>query len=102
MPTDFDRFENELLTRPGVKKEFEALTPKYAVIRDLIQRRNELHLSQRDLAKMVGTRQPAISRLEAGDNNTRIETLIKVADALGLQFALTPKIHPSRTAARRS
>ena len=91
MPTDFDQFETELLSKPGVKKEFEALSPKYAVIRDLIQRRNELNLSQRELARMIGTRQPAISRLEAGDRNTRIETLVKVADAMGLQFALTPK-----------
>ena len=102
MPTDFNQFETELLNKPGIKTEYEALAPKYAVICDLIQRRSELHLSQRDLAKMVGTRQPAISRLEAGDNNTRIETLIKVADALGLQFALTPKNCNPRAAARRS
>jgi DNA-binding XRE family transcriptional regulator len=91
MGTDFDRFEAELLNKPGVKKQYEVLNPKYAVIHELIQRRNELHISQRDLAKRIGTRQPAISRLEAGDNNTRIETLIKVADALGLQFSLSPK-----------
>ena len=99
MGTDFNEFEAELLSRPGIKQEYEALSPKYTVVRELIQRRNELHLSQRELAKMVGTRQPAISRLEAGDYNARIETLIKVADALGLQFSLKPKRPTKRSPA---
>ena len=100
MGTDFDKFEAELLSKPGVKKEYEALNPKYAVIHELIQRRNELHMSQRDLAKKIGTRQPAISRLEAGDYNARIETLIKVADALGLQFSLSFKEKDSPSCAK--
>ncbi len=91
MGTNFDKFEAELLAKPGIRKEYEALSPKYAVIRELIQRRNELKISQRELARRIGTRQPAISRLEAGDYNARIDTLVKVADALGLRFELQPK-----------
>jgi len=100
MSTDFDKFEAKLLSKPEIRKEYEALNPKYAVIHELIQRRNELHISQRDLAKKIGTRQPAISRLEAGDYNARIETLIKVADALGLQFSLSPKNEDTPNCAR--
>ena len=100
MGTDFDKFEAELLSKPEIRKEYEALNPKYAVVHELIQRRNELHLSQRDLAKKIGTCQPAISRLEAGDYNARIETLIKVADALGLQFSLTQKGEDSPSCAK--
>lgn len=100
MGTDFDKFEAELLGKPGIKKEYDALTPKYAVIRELIQRRNELHLSQRELARMIGTRQPAISRLEAGDYNARLETLVKVAEALGLEFSLKPRKDERRSAGK--
>ena len=91
MGTDFEKFEAELLAKPGVKKEYEALSPKYAVIQELIRRRGELKMSQRELASRIGTRQPAISRLEAGDYNARIDTLVKVADVLGLRFELRPK-----------
>ncbi|MGI2336358.1 MAG: helix-turn-helix domain-containing protein [Dehalogenimonas sp.] len=91
MNNEYDKFEAELLTRPGIRKAYEELTPKYTLIEELIQRRNDLKISQRELARRIGTRQPAISRLEAGDNNTRIETLIKVAEALDLKFTLTPK-----------
>ncbi len=100
MVTDFNKFEAELLSKPGIKKEYEALSPRYTVIRELIQRRNELHLSQRELARMIGTRQPAISRLEAGDYNARLETLIKVADALGLEFSLTLKNEEKHSAVK--
>ncbi|MDV2989101.1 MAG: helix-turn-helix transcriptional regulator [Dehalogenimonas sp.] len=94
MNTDYDKFEAELLNRPGIRKAYEELAPKYALITELIHRRNELKISQRELARRIGTRQPAISRLEAGDNNARLETLIKVAEALGLEFTLTPKESP--------
>ena len=61
--TDFEEFEVELLKRPVVRREYEALKPKYDMIRGLIERRNQLHISQTQLARMVGTKQPAISRL---------------------------------------
>ena len=34
--TDFEEFEVELLKRPVVRREYEALKPKYDMIRDLI------------------------------------------------------------------
>jgi len=44
------------------------------------------------LAKTIGTKQPAISRLERGDYNTTLDTLFKVARALGLDIDISPKI----------
>jgi DNA-binding XRE family transcriptional regulator len=87
-PTNFDEFEAELLKRPGIRKEYEALKPKYDMIQGLIKRRNELQLSQTQVAKLIGAQQPAISRLEKGDYNTTISTLFKVADVLDLDICL--------------
>ncbi|MBM3150295.1 MAG: helix-turn-helix domain-containing protein, partial [Chloroflexi bacterium] len=86
--TRYEEFEAELLRKPGIRKEFEALQPRYDMIRSLIERRNQLQITQKQLADIVGTKQPAISRLEKGDYNTTLSTLFKVADALDLDISL--------------
>lgn len=45
-------------------------------------RRIERSLSQRELADLVGTTQSAIARLESGGRPPRIDTLLRIADAL--------------------
>jgi ribosome-binding protein aMBF1 (putative translation factor) len=97
--TSFDEFETELLKKPGVRKAYTDLQPKYDIIRALIKRRIELGISQQNLAIMIGTKQPAISRLESGDRDSTIGTLTRVAGALGLEVRLSPsrKSKPHRS-----
>ena len=83
--TSHEEFKAELMKDPEFRREYEALEPQFAMIRALISRRNELRLSQTQLAKLVGMQQPAISRLEGGGLNTTVATLFKVADALDLE-----------------
>jgi len=90
--TKYEDFEAELLKKPGIRREYEALKPKYEMIKTLIERRNQLRISQMQLAKIIGTKQPAISRLERGDYNTTLDTLFKVARALDLDIDISPKI----------
>ena len=45
-------------------------------------RRKERGLSQADLAALVGTTQSAIARLESGGRPPRINTLLRIANAL--------------------
>ena len=89
--TNFKDFKEELLKNPEFRKEYEALEPKYRLIRALIRRRNELRLSQVQLANLIGMQQPAISRLENGAGKTTISTLFKVTDALDLNVELRPR-----------
>ncbi len=86
--TNYDEFEAELLRKPEIRKEYEALKPKYDMIRVLIKRRSKLGMSQTELARRIGTRQPAISRLEKGDYNTTLSTLFRATEALGLDISL--------------
>src|SRR3972149_10892164 len=86
--TNFEEFEAKLLKKPEIRREYEALKPKYDMIRSLIERRSKLGISQAELARIIGTKQPAISRLEKGDYNTTLSTLFKVADALDLDVSL--------------
>ena len=55
----------------------------FAAIADQVaERRQARGLSQRELAELVGTTQSAIARLERGGRPPRIDTLLRIADAL--------------------
>ena len=90
----YEDFKAQRLTDPGVRAEYEALEPKFRLIRSIISRRNELNISQEQLAKLVGTKQPAISRLERGDGNITINRLRRVADALNADLDISLKAKP--------
>lgn len=45
-------------------------------------------LSQAVLAKLMGTQQPAIARLEKGETEPNLSTMLKLAEALGV----TPQV----------
>ena len=89
--TKYEDFKAELLRRPSVRKEYEALRPKYDIIRSVIDRRIQLRMSQKRLAELVGTKQPAISRLEKGDSDTTLSTFFKVANVLELDVSIRPR-----------
>jgi transcriptional regulator with XRE-family HTH domain len=55
----------------------------FAAIADQVaERRQQLGMSQRELAELVGTTQSAVARLERGGRPPRIDTLLRIADAL--------------------
>ena len=89
--TNFEKHREELLGDPEFRKKYEALEPKYSLIRALIRRRSELRLSQTQLANIIGMQQPAISRLENGRGNANIGTLFKVVNALNLDVEFKPR-----------
>ncbi|MBI2859282.1 MAG: helix-turn-helix transcriptional regulator [Chloroflexi bacterium] len=98
--TSFEEFEADLLSKPGIRKEYEALKPRYDMVRTLITRRTELGISQAQLAELVGTKQPAISRLEKGDSDTTLNTFFKVANALDLDISVKVKGQARRSRAK--
>jgi predicted transcriptional regulator len=49
-------------------------------------RRLEMNLSQRELAELCGTTQSAIARLERGGSPPRIDTLLRIAEALDCEL----------------
>jgi ribosome-binding protein aMBF1 (putative translation factor) len=66
----------------------------FAAIADQVtERRRDLGLSQADLAELTGTTQSAIARLESGGRPPRIDTLLRIANALDceLEVELRPR-----------
>jgi predicted transcriptional regulator len=51
-------------------------------------RRLEMSLSQRELAELCGTTQSAIARLERGGRPPRIDTLLRIAEALECELVV--------------
>ena len=84
-------FEKKLLSDPEVKKEYDRLAPRYALISELIEARIKHGLSQKQLAEKIGTKQSAIARLETGNINPSIEFLQKVASAMGRTLTIQIK-----------
>ena len=61
----------------------------FAQIADQVAgRRLEKGLSQKDLAERCGTTQSAIARLEAGGRPPRIDTLLRIANALDCDLSV--------------
>jgi ribosome-binding protein aMBF1 (putative translation factor) len=62
------------------------------------ERRKELGLSQAELAHLVDTTQSAIARLESGGRPPRIDTLLRIANALDCELVveLKPRTNPKR------
>ncbi len=78
--------EKKLLSDPRVKKEYDRLAPRYAVISDLIAARIRKGMTQKDVAEKLGTKQSAIARLESGNVNPSIEFLQKIAQIMGYKL----------------
>ncbi len=58
------------------------------IAEDVAERRVARGLSQKQLAGLVGTTQSAIARLESGGRPPRIDTLLRIADALDCDLAV--------------
>ena len=79
---------------PMLKIELERLRPKYQVIRQIIELRKMLDLSQQELANRINDKQSNIARLENGNSNPSIEKLTRLAEGLNaeLEIKLIPKV----------
>lgn len=63
---------------------------RVAIIGELIKARQEKNISQRELEQLSGVKQPIISRIEAGETNPQLGTILKVLAPLGKTLAVVP------------
>ena len=53
------------------------------------QARNQQGLTQKELGKKIGVGEPTVNKYESGKQNLTVETLKRVADALGMHVKVT-------------
>ena len=67
--------------------EFEALS---RIISSIIERRNSLGISQRELAEICNMPQSSVARIESYKTIPKLDTLLKITQSLGLNLTLSP------------
>jgi transcriptional regulator with XRE-family HTH domain len=83
----------------AAKVHFEAAYEQaFGVGERIAARREQLHLTQEQVAQRAGIRQSEISRIERGKANPTQSTLEKVAAALDAQLVLAPNPDARRRA----
>lgn len=73
------------------QKEKDEIELSAKLVAQLIRRRQELGLSQRDLSSKCGLKQTAIARLEKNNAIPRIDTFARISKSLGLEIQLVAK-----------
>ena len=88
---NYSRWEDIKSSRPTPSAETQAGVHQDLALGQLIyDLRTQTGLSQRALAERMGTTQSVISRLEEGGGaNNRLDTLARVAAALGRHLVIT-------------
>lgn len=80
--------EERLQRDPAFRAEWERTALARAVALRVVGYRADHGLTQTALARQLGMRQSAIARLEIGEQNPRVETLLRLSEALGMEFLL--------------
>ena len=85
----------EKMKNPEFKKAWQDLDAEFSILESVIKARKKARLTQQELAERIGTKQPALSRLEKGGfEKANIETLRKIANALN--YKLIVRFEPKK------
>ena len=78
----------EQLVDPSFRAEWQRLAPAREFAATLLRYRAEHKLSQRALAGKLGVSQPRVVKLESGEHNPEVDTIINAVRRLGIEFVL--------------
>lgn len=73
---------------PEFRAEWQRLAPAREFSDVLMRYRIDEGLSQREMAKRLGVSQPRVAKLESGEHNPSIDSIINVVSRLGIEFAI--------------
>ncbi|WP_187414226.1 helix-turn-helix domain-containing protein [Nonomuraea sp. PA05] len=88
--------KSEIMNRPGAGAAYEAAKIRFELGEAVRLRREQLGLTQAELAERTGLQQPAVARFEAGGTMPSIPMLERLAEAL--EMRLNVEFQPLREA----
>ena len=80
------------LSDPEVKKAYDEMAPEFALLSQMLRARQKAGLTQAEVAARMGTKAPAVTRLESslsnGKHSPSLATLQKYANAVGYELQI--------------
>ena len=89
--SEWKTFKGEILGDLEARAVYDARKPAYELASKLISLRKKLGLSQRDLAKAAGLKQPHIARIERGEVSPTWATTSRIFEAVGAELEVIYK-----------
>jgi DNA-binding phage protein len=86
MKTALDEFVAEQLEDPEVRVAYDEEMRLLTIGLELAQQRKSKGLTQAQLASAMGTSTPQLSRTERRPENATMRTLMRYADAMGMEL----------------
>lgn len=83
---ELNQYINKLLKKESFRKEYEKQEPIFDIARQVIHLRISKNKTQKELARLVKTKQPSIARIESGNSFPSLKMLEKIAKALGVKL----------------
>lgn len=84
------QLKEKALSNPEIKAAYDEMVPEFTLLRQMLKARQKAGLSQAQVAERMGTKAPAITRLESslgnGKHSPSIATLQKYAHAVGCEL----------------
>lgn len=84
--SSWDELEKELFT-PAEIAECRAKTE---ILSEMIRAREEDDITQKKLSELSGIKQPVISKMESGNTDPRLSTVLRILAALGKTIKVVP------------
>lgn len=88
-PKSWRDIRSKRLSEPEAKAGYARARRAFELAEQVRALREDKGMSQAELARRIGSTQPSVARLEAGGVAPTIETLERIAVALGLQLAVS-------------
>jgi DNA-binding XRE family transcriptional regulator len=79
----FSEVKKEFEKNPARKRAIQSEIKYYRMLMKLRETREKKHITQTKLAHLSGVPRTTIVKIESGRRNTTIETLMKLAEAMG-------------------
>ena len=79
-------------TNPEIAADMDEIESVSRIVGALIERRQDLNLSQRKLAEMCGLPQSSVARIESGRSTPNLSTLLRIFHELGLELVAQPAV----------